>query len=52
MLDRLRELHRFAARIEVVEVRWRGAPACADAGPAPQHARTDEAAARAVDRSC
>jgi hypothetical protein len=49
VLDRLRELHRFAARIEVVEVRWRDAPA---AGSAPRLALRDRTAARAVDPAC
>ena len=50
VLDRLRELHPFAARIEVVEVQWRDAPAAAiDTGFAPWLARTNEAAFRAMD---
>ncbi len=50
VLDRLRELHPFAARIEVVEVQWWDAPAAAIAtGFAPRPARTDEAAFRAMD---
>ena len=50
VLDRLRELHRFAARIEVVEVRWRDAPAAA--GSAPRPALREGTAARAVDPAC
>ena len=50
VVERLRELHRFAARIEVVEVRWRDGPA--DAGSAPRPARTDRTAGRTVDRAC
>ena len=51
VLDRLRELHRSAARIDVVEVRWRD-PAAADAGSAPRPARKDGTAAPTVDRAC
>ena len=49
VLDRLRELHPFAAVIEVVEVRWQDAPAANDIGFAPWLARTNEAAFRAMD---
>ena len=33
LLDRLRELHRFASGVEIVEVRWRHEPSEAPTGP-------------------
>ena len=50
VLSRLKEAHRFAAWVEIVEVQWRDAPAAADDRPAG--AGGSPAQAQAVECIC